>query len=243
MEGNAVAAFVRKWTGGTPSVVQLTSYDASYGLHALRFENVARRDGRERRSRFREKVDGWNAYLKVGQTNSICRVGIVGLEGDKTTWIPLPGDPRNHYVARLHWLKKSNELQIQQLNRLQNTNRIFRYQPGTKKLSPLFREHDKAWVDIHDEMFWLPGSQRFTWISDRNGWRQVFICSADGKQQQLVTPGKFDVVRLLHADDSRLSMFAYPNRSHSIREGKNTTRHLRRMMTRFLLEKLPAGGR
>ena len=66
---------------------------------------------------------------------------------------------------------------------------------------------------------------------------------ADGKQQQLVTPGKFDVVRLLHADDSRLSMFAYPNRSHSIREGKNTTRHLRRMMTRFLLEKLPAGGR
>jgi dipeptidyl-peptidase-4 len=34
-------------------------------------------------------------------------------------------------------------------------------------------------------------------------------------------------------------MFAYPNRSHSISEGKNTTRHLRAMMTEFLHEKLP----
>jgi dipeptidyl-peptidase-4 len=34
-------------------------------------------------------------------------------------------------------------------------------------------------------------------------------------------------------------MFAYPNRTHSIREGKNTTFHLRKMITDFLHEKLP----
>ncbi len=33
-------------------------------------------------------------------------------------------------------------------------------------------------------------------------------------------------------------MMAYPNRTHSIREGRNTSRHLRELMTRFLLEKL-----
>jgi dipeptidyl-peptidase-4 len=42
-------------------------------------------------------------------------------------------------------------------------------------------------------------------------------------------------------------MFAYPNRSHAISEGDNTTRHLRELMTSFLLEKLPPdrepGGR
>jgi dipeptidyl-peptidase-4 len=37
-------------------------------------------------------------------------------------------------------------------------------------------------------------------------------------------------------------MFAYPNRTHAIREGKNTTRHLREMMTQFLHEKLPASS-
>ena len=38
-------------------------------------------------------------------------------------------------------------------------------------------------------------------------------------------------------------MMAYPNRSHSIREGKNTTRHLRQLMTSFLYEHLPPGPR
>jgi len=39
------------------------------------------------------------------------------------------------------------------------------------------------------------------------------------------------------------TMMAYPNRTHGIREGKNTTRHLRELMTRYLKENLPPGGR
>ena len=38
-------------------------------------------------------------------------------------------------------------------------------------------------------------------------------------------------------------MMSYPNRSHSISEGANTTLHLRELMTSFLHEKLPAGAR
>ncbi len=37
------------------------------------------------------------------------------------------------------------------------------------------------------------------------------------------------------------SMMAYPNRSHAISEGRNTTLHLRGLMTRYLLENLPPG--
>jgi dipeptidyl-peptidase-4 len=37
------------------------------------------------------------------------------------------------------------------------------------------------------------------------------------------------------------SMLAYPNRSHSVNEGKNTTRHLYASLTRFLNDTLPAG--
>lgn len=39
------------------------------------------------------------------------------------------------------------------------------------------------------------------------------------------------------------SMMAYPNRSHSINEGKNTSRHLYSHMTRYFLDNLPAGPR
>jgi dipeptidyl-peptidase-4 len=36
-------------------------------------------------------------------------------------------------------------------------------------------------------------------------------------------------------------MIAYPNRTHSIREGKGTTLHLRTAMTDFLRRALPPG--
>ena len=47
----------------------------------------------------------------------------------------------------------------------------------------------------------------------------------------------------LIAHNKQFSMMAYPNRTHSIKERKNTTRHLREMMTRYLLQNLPAGAR
>jgi len=37
------------------------------------------------------------------------------------------------------------------------------------------------------------------------------------------------------------TMMAYPNRSHGIYEGRNTTRHLFELMTNYLLTKMPAG--
>ena len=37
------------------------------------------------------------------------------------------------------------------------------------------------------------------------------------------------------------TMMAYPNRTHSISEGKNTTRHLFGLLTRYLNDNLPAG--
>ena len=37
------------------------------------------------------------------------------------------------------------------------------------------------------------------------------------------------------------SMMAYPNRSHAISEGRNTTLHLRELMTRYLKDNLPPG--
>jgi dipeptidyl-peptidase-4 len=43
--------------------------------------------------------------------------------------------------------------------------------------------------------------------------------------------------------DRPFTMMAYPNRSHSISEGKNTTRHLYGLLTRYLNRHLPAGAK
>ncbi|HUV67449.1 MAG TPA: S9 family peptidase, partial [Sedimentisphaerales bacterium] len=41
--------------------------------------------------------------------------------------------------------------------------------------------------------------------------------------------------------NKQFSMMAYPGRSHSIKEGENTKRHLFELLTRYLKENLPAG--
>ena len=58
-------------------------------------------------------------YPKAGTTNSSARVGVVSAAGGPTTWMKIPGDPRNNYIARMDWAANSTELTIQQLNRRQ----------------------------------------------------------------------------------------------------------------------------
>jgi dipeptidyl-peptidase-4 len=46
----------------------------------------------------------------------------------------------------------------------------------------------------------------------------------------------------LIAHNKQFTMMAYPNRSHSIDEGRNTRRHLFTLLTRYLRQNLPAGS-
>ena len=43
--------------------------------------------------------------------------------------------------------------------------------------------------------------------------------------------------------DKPFTMMSYPNRSHSISEGDNTTVHLRKLMLNYFLDNLPAGAK
>jgi dipeptidyl-peptidase-4 len=49
------------------------------------------------------------------------------------------------------------------------------------------------------------------------------------------------LVNELIKHNKHFTMMAYPNRSHSIREGTNTSRHLYYLLTKFLTDHLPAG--
>jgi dipeptidyl-peptidase-4 len=143
----------------------------------------------------------WFAYPKVGQRNPSCRIGLAEIDTSSITWVNLPGDPRQHYVPRLDFVPATGELLIQQLNRLQNTNRLFLYQAGQDAKEVLV-DQDDAWVDVHDELIWLDDDNHFTWPSDRDGWRHVFIASRDGMSQPaMITPGEFDVVQVVDVDE------------------------------------------
>ena len=50
------------------------------------------------------------------------------------------------------------------------------------------------------------------------------------------------LVNALVAANKPFTLMAYPNRTHAISEGPNTSRHLFELLTRYLHENLPAGA-
>jgi dipeptidyl-peptidase 4 len=140
-------------------------------------------------------------YPKAGEKNSASRVGVIGAAGGTTRWLEVPGDPRHHYLARMDWAASSDELIIQQLNRLQNTNLVLLGDAKTGSVRTILTERDQAWVDLQgDEITWLEGGKNFLWISERDGWRHVYVVSRDGKSTRLVTSGAFDVISIENVD-------------------------------------------
>src|SRR6185369_702211 len=132
-------------------------------------------------------------YPKAGETNSAARVGVVSVNGGSTRWFEIAGDPRNNYLPRMEWAANSDEVVIQQLNRLQNTNIVMLGDTHTGKVRPVLTEKDDTWVDIawgdidwdknglaRGDVEWVDGGKRFLWASERDGWRHLYSVSRDG---------------------------------------------------------------
>ncbi len=142
----------------------------------------------------------WVKYPKTGERNSAVRILTVEVEGKTVRPVALPGDPRNHYPFDLTWPEGSARFVVQQLNRLQNTNRLFLADPVTGAVEQFHTDTDAAWVEAHLNLRWTRDGKRFVLPSERDGWEQLYLVSLDGKRKQ-VTRGRFDTVQLVHLDE------------------------------------------
>ena len=152
-------------------------------------------------------------YPKAGEMNSAARVGVINANGGKTQWFDVPGDARNNYLPRMEWAANSDEVVIQQLNRLQNTNVVMLGDARTGKLRPVLTEKDDAWVDIawgsidwdkrglaRGDVEWIESGKRFLWTSERDGWRHIYSVARDGSDVKCITPGNYDLISVELAD-------------------------------------------
>jgi len=152
-------------------------------------------------------------YPQPGTTNSAVRIGVVSAQGGATKWMQLQGDPREHYVARMEWAKSSDELVLEYLNRLQNTNQVMLADAHTGAVRMLFEDKDAAWVDYNRSLDWVQGGQGLLFLSERDGWRHAYLISrADGKAK-LITNFSGDVISEVRADtaDKWFYFIASPN--------------------------------
>jgi dipeptidyl-peptidase-4 len=165
-------------------------------------------------------------YPKAGRPNSACRIGVVAVEpaqpadgpapnvsgfapGHAARWLHVPGDPREHYIARMDWAGDAQTVQLQQRNRLQNTNTVFLADAQTGHVEPVLVEKDKAWVDVAEHLEWIEGASKFTWLSERDGWRRLYVVSRSGKDLKAITPPGADVIGVARVDEKNGWVYYY----------------------------------
>ncbi|HLA10500.1 MAG TPA: DPP IV N-terminal domain-containing protein [Pyrinomonadaceae bacterium] len=154
-------------------------------------------------------------YPKAGETNSAARVGVVSVAGGATRWFNIPGDPRNNYLPRMEWASSSDEVIIQQLNRLQNRNTVMLGNVRSGDVRPILTETDETWVDIawgdidwsktglaRGDVEWIDGGRRLLWASERDGWRHIWSISRDGQDARVLTAGNYDVISVERVDST-----------------------------------------
>ncbi len=140
-------------------------------------------------------------YPKAGQTNSAVKVGVIDVAGGEPRWIELPGDPRQNYVPRMEWVPGSNELLVQQMDRRQQRNTVWRADAASGVARAWFTETEPtAWLDVVDDWRWLPSGE-LLWISERDGWRHAW--AVEGERWRCLTPGDYDLTAVFGVDEAR----------------------------------------
>jgi dipeptidyl-peptidase-4 len=144
-------------------------------------------------------------YPKSGQTNSAVRLGVVSASGGSVRWMKVPGDPRNIYIARFAWAN-SDEIILQQLNRLQNTNNVWLANAKSGDVRLMYQDRDDAWVDINNAFRWLEQGERLLFESERDGWSHAYAISRHG-DAHLITTGAFDLMSISSVDKTNVWLY------------------------------------
>ncbi len=160
-------------------------------------------------------------YPKVGQPPSPVRIGVITINDDDIKWMNIPGDPQQHYIPRMEWANNSDELVLQQLNRKQNESKLFYCNTATGASNNFYTENDKAFIDIKSRWNdddptgweWLNSGKNFLWVSEKDGWRHIFLIDRDGKKETLITKGDYDIDNIKCIDDKNNYVYfmASPN--------------------------------
>lgn len=140
-------------------------------------------------------------YPMIGQKSEKPSVGIYNLATQKTVFI-LPRGNTEDYVTNLAFSPDEKYILIAELNRGQNDMNLNLYETATGNfVRTLFNEKNPKWVEPeHPAFFPNSKSNNFVWISEKDGFNNLYYYSIDGKLIKQLTINKFQTREIIGAN-------------------------------------------
>jgi dipeptidyl-peptidase-4 len=137
-------------------------------------------------------------FARVGGTIDTLRVGVVDNRGRQTRWLSIAIPQEGFYLGQVDWAGNSDELLVEKLSRFRDEREFLIVNVRTGAIRRIFHESDPAWVIAsygkNAGLTWIRDGKAFIVLSEKDGWRHAYVYSRDGKELDLLTPGKHDII-------------------------------------------------
>jgi len=142
-------------------------------------------------------------YPMAGQDSELAKIGVYNLATKKTTYLNIDTSDE-HYLTNLSWTPDGKYLLVAEVNRAQNHFDYNIYDAKTgKKVRTLFEENNDRWVEPENDAIFLPSSTTdFLWMSEKDGYKNIYQYTTNGKFVKQLTDFKFIVKSILGFDTS-----------------------------------------
>ena len=134
-------------------------------------------------------------YPKAGEANSTVDVYIYNITKNKSVQSYIESQ-RDQYIPRIKWTQTDNQLSIQRLNRLQNHWELLFCDPNTGNCKLVIEEKDPAYVEITDDLMFIPNSTKFIYTSEKSGFNHLYVYDYAKATNVQITEGQWQVNKI-----------------------------------------------
>lgn len=140
-------------------------------------------------------------YPMAGMESHEVTLGIYDVGSGKTKFLKT-GEPADQYLTCVSWGPEERYVYIAVLNRDQNHMKMNKYDIKTGMLiKTLFEEKSEEYVEPEDDLVFLNHSkEQFIWLSEKDGYRHLYLYNSNGEQMKQLTSGKWVVRNFLGLD-------------------------------------------
>ncbi|MBO7226638.1 MAG: DPP IV N-terminal domain-containing protein [Bacteroidales bacterium] len=157
------------------------------------------------------------AYPMAGMKSHEVEVGIYNTLNDKVVYLKTRKDTsvaeRENYLTNISWSPDERYVYIAKINRGQNHMWLECYNVESGNLEKvLFEEKNDRYVEPMSGLTFVPNNpNQFLWLSQRDGYRHIYLYDIDGNLLKQVTKGNFEVQSIIGFDAKAEKVFFYSN--------------------------------
>ena len=148
-------------------------------------------------------------YPKAGEDNAVVSVKVYDVANNRSGTVM---HPEAEYIPRVKWGANSSQLLLFKLNRLQNILSIMMgdCERGVEQImtKKIFSEQSMTFIDITDDITFLPDGTSFLMTSKRDGFNHIYQFSLDRDVDPVqLTSGAWDVLEMQGYDSKRKRVY------------------------------------